>query len=141
MNQEELKKKIYNVLDQHKVGTLATVKNNKPHSRFMTFSNDDEFTFYTPTSSETHKTDEIEKNPNVHILIGYEGEGNGDAYLEVEGQAKVREDQKIKDWLWSEEMERWFSSKQDTNYIVLEIYPESIRLMNADANTPETLEL
>ncbi|GGF33671.1 general stress protein 26 [Halobacillus andaensis] len=141
MDQQELKKKIYNIMDQHKIGTLATVKQGKPHSRYMTFSNDDEFTFYTPTNKETHKAEEIEENPNVHILIGYEGEGFGDAYLEVEGQAKIRDDQKIKDWLWSEEMERWFTSKGDPDYIVLEIYPESIRLMNAGEKTPEILEL
>ncbi|MCP3029298.1 pyridoxamine 5'-phosphate oxidase family protein [Halobacillus sp. A5] len=141
MDQQELKKKIYNIMDRHKIGTLATVKNGKPHTRYMTFSNDDEFTFYTPTHKETHKAEEIEENPNVHILIGYEGEGLGDSYLEVEGQAKIREDQKIKDWLWSEQMERWFTSKGDPDYIVLEIYPESIRLMNAGDNTPETLEL
>ncbi|MFG6150472.1 pyridoxamine 5'-phosphate oxidase family protein [Halobacillus sp. B23F22_1] len=141
MDQQELKKKIYNIMDQHKIGTLATVKQGKPHSRYMTFSNDDEFTFYTPTNKETHKAEEIEENPNVHILIGYEGEGFGDAYLEVEGQAKIRDDQKIKDWLWSEEMERWFTSKGDPDYIVLEIYPESIRLMNIGEKTPEVLEL
>ncbi|UOQ44403.1 pyridoxamine 5'-phosphate oxidase family protein [Halobacillus salinarum] len=141
MDQQELKKKVYNILDQHTVGTLATVRNNKPYSRFMTFSNDDEFTFYAPTHADTHKTEEIEENPNVHILIGYEGHGFGDSYLEVEGQAKIRDDQKIKDWLWSEDMERWFTSKQDNDYIVLEIYPESIRLMNAEGNTPATLEM
>lgn len=141
MNQKELRKKIYHIMDQHKIGTLATVKGSKPHTRYMTFSNDDEFTFYTPTNKETHKAEEIDENPHVHILIGYEGEGYGDSYLEVEGQAKIRDDQKIKDWLWSEQMERWFSGKGDPDYIVLEIYPEAIRLMNADANTPETLEL
>ncbi|MFC7063630.1 pyridoxamine 5'-phosphate oxidase family protein [Halobacillus seohaensis] len=141
MNQQELKKKIYNVLDQHKIGTLATVKEGKPHSRFMTFSNDDDFTFYTPTHKETHKAEEIEANPDVHILIGYEGEGYGDAYLEVEGQAKIRDDQKVKDWLWDEGMDRWFTGKGDSNYIVLEIYPETIRLMNVGETTPEVLDL
>ncbi|MGP4069679.1 pyridoxamine 5'-phosphate oxidase family protein [Halobacillus sp. B29] len=141
MNQEELKKKIYNVMDQHKVGTLATVKDNKPHARYMTFSNDEDFTFFTPTDRDTHKAEEIEENPHVHILLGYEGEGYGDTYLEVQGQAKIRDDQKMKDWLWSEQMERWFSGKGDPDYIVLEIMPESIRLMNADGDTPESLDL
>ncbi|UOQ91738.1 pyridoxamine 5'-phosphate oxidase family protein [Halobacillus shinanisalinarum] len=141
MNQRELKEKIFDIMKQHRVGTLATVKNGKPHSRFMTFSNDDEFTFYTPTNKETHKTEEIESNPNVHILIGYEGEGFGDVYLEVEGQAKIRDDQKMKDSLWNNHMERWFSGKDDPEYIVLEIYPENIRLMNSDTDTPERLDL
>ncbi|WP_082235608.1 pyridoxamine 5'-phosphate oxidase family protein [Halobacillus massiliensis] len=141
MNQEELKKRIYDIMEQHKIGTLASVKQGKPHTRYMTFSNDDEFTFYTPTNRETHKADEIDENPNVHILLGYEGEGFGDTYLEVEGQAKIREDQKIKDWLWNDHMDRWFNGKEDPEYIVLEIYPETIRLMNAEEKTPQTLEM
>ncbi|REJ06445.1 pyridoxamine 5'-phosphate oxidase family protein [Halobacillus trueperi] len=141
MNQEELKKKIHEVMDQHKVGTLATVKNNKPHSRYMTFWNDDEFTFYTPTNRETHKADEIEANPHVHILLGYEGEGYGDSYLEVEGQAKIREDQEIKDKLWNDHMDRWFDGKDDPEYVVLEIMPENIRYMNQGQETPERLDM
>ncbi|MBH0231622.1 pyridoxamine 5'-phosphate oxidase family protein [Halobacillus yeomjeoni] len=141
MNQNQLKEEIQKVMKHHKVGTLATVKGGKPHSRYMTFSNDENFTFFTPTNRETHKADEIEANPNVHILLGYEGEGYGDTYLEVEGQAKIREDQEIKDWLWNDHMDRWFDGKDDPEYVVLEILPESIRLMNEGANTPETLEL
>ncbi|RWZ52317.1 general stress protein [Halobacillus fulvus] len=141
MNQEELKTQIHGILQDHKVGTLASVKNSKPHSRFMTFWNDDNFTFYTPTNRETHKAEEIDENPHVHILIGYEGEGYGDSYLEVAGQAKIRDDQEMKDQLWSERMERWFDGKDDPEYIVLQIFPESIRLMNKGSETPETLEL
>ncbi|MFD2923264.1 pyridoxamine 5'-phosphate oxidase family protein [Halobacillus naozhouensis] len=141
MNQQALKEKIFDIMEHHQVGTLATVKDGKPYSRFMTFSNDDEFTFFTPTNKETHKAEEIESNPNVYILIGYEGEGNGDAYLEVEGQAKIRDDQDIKDRLWNDRMKRWFSGKDDPEYIVLEIYPESIQLMNTGTDTPEKLEL
>lgn len=141
MNHEELKQKIHQVMEQHKIGTLATVKDNKPHTRYMTFSNNEEFTFYTPTNKETHKADEIEENPHVHILLGYEGEGYGDTYLEVQGQAKIREDQEIKNKLWNSHMERWFDGKDDPEYIVLEIMPENIRLMNAGNKTPETLDL
>ncbi|MBA2176724.1 pyridoxamine 5'-phosphate oxidase family protein [Halobacillus locisalis] len=141
MNQEELKAKIHEVMENHKVGTLATVKDGKPHTRYMTFSNNDAFTFFTPTNRETHKAEEIEENPNVHILLGYEGEGYGDGYLEIEGQAKIRDDQDIKDWLWNDRMKRWFDSKDDPEYIVLEIMPEAIRLMNEGEDTPEILEL
>ncbi|TGB01896.1 pyridoxamine 5'-phosphate oxidase family protein [Halobacillus salinus] len=141
MNQEELKAKIHEVMENHKVGTLATVKGGKPHSRYMTFHHDDEFTFFTATSSKTHKTDEIEQNPHVHVLLGYEGEGYGDTYLEVEGQAKIRDDQEIKDWIWRDHMKNWLGSKDNPEFVVLEIMPEAIRLMNAGEETPELLEL
>jgi general stress protein 26 len=129
MNQQELKDNILKVLKESRTGTLATVKGNKPHSRYMTFFNED-LTLYTPTSSETHKADEIEANPNVHILLGYDGDGFGDAYVEVEGTAVIKDDQGLKDKLWNEHMEHWFDGKDDPNYVVLEIKPSAIRLMN-----------
>ncbi|MFD1019242.1 pyridoxamine 5'-phosphate oxidase family protein [Thalassobacillus hwangdonensis] len=140
MNQQELKDKILDVLSGNKVGTLATVKNDKPHSRFMTFFNDG-LTIHTPTNKKTHKAEEIDANPYVHILIGYEGEGYGDAYLEIEGKATIRDDAEVKEKLWSDRMKRWFDGPNDPEYIVLEIAPEQVRLMNAGEDTPETLEL
>lgn len=38
MNQQDIKQKVLDVLDRHKVGSLATVQKGKPHSRYMTFS-------------------------------------------------------------------------------------------------------
>ncbi|MBM7554313.1 pyridoxamine 5'-phosphate oxidase family protein [Thalassobacillus pellis] len=140
MNEQELKDKIMKILESNQVGTLASVKNNRPHSRFMTFFNEGT-TFYTPTSRETHKAEEIDANPYVHILIGYGGEGFGDAYLEVEGKAVIKEDQELKEKLWNEYMENWFEGPSDPEYIVLEIEPEQIRLMNAKEKSPQTLKL
>ncbi|MGG3326101.1 pyridoxamine 5'-phosphate oxidase family protein, partial [Bacillus velezensis] len=48
MNQNEIKEKVLEVLDHHKVGSLATVEQGKPHSRYMTFFHDG-LTIYTPT--------------------------------------------------------------------------------------------
>jgi len=105
----------------------------------MTFYNED-LTLYTPTSKETYKAEEIEKNPHVHILIGYEGDGMGDAYIEVQGKAAIREDQNLKDKFWNKKMEKWMKNAQDPNYIILEITADTIRLMN-DNGEPETLTL
>ena len=105
MNDQNLKDKITQVMGESKVGTLATVVGNKPHSRYMTFFNED-LILYTPTSKETYKAEEIEKNPYVHVLLGYEGEGMGDAYIEVQGRASIREDQSLKDKFWNNKMEK-----------------------------------
>lgn len=139
MENQELKDRILKVLSETKVGSLATVKNNKPHSRYMTFFNEG-LTLHTATSKETYKVEEIEKNPFVHILIGYEGDGLGDAYLEIQGKAVVREDQALKDKYFTDKMKKWIKSATDPDYIILEITPELIRLMNDDGN-PETLTL
>lgn len=140
MSQEELKQKVLNLLDEQKVGTLATVEQDKPHTRYMTFFHEG-LTLYTPTSKETHKADEIEKNPNVHILIGYSGEGFGDTYAEIAGTATLTDDPELIDRLWSEEMEKWFKRKDDPNLVILKIDPTSIRYMNEGNRTPAELSL
>lgn len=140
MDDQILKEKISQVLGDSKVGTLATVVGNKPHSRYMTFFHED-FTLYTPTSKETYKAEEIEENPYVHILLGYEGAGMGDAYIEVQGKAVIREDQSLKDQFWNEKMKKWIESPNDPDFIILEIKPEMIRLMNDENSQPEILKL
>ncbi|MGX9291930.1 pyridoxamine 5'-phosphate oxidase family protein [Bacillus sp. A015] len=140
MSQEELKQKVLSLLDEQKVGTLATVEQDKPHTRYMTFFHEG-LTLYTPTSKETHKADEIEKNPNVHILIGYSGEGFGDTYAEIAGTATLTNDPELIDRLWSEEMEKWFKGKDDPNLVILKIDPTSIRYMNEGSRTPAELSL
>lgn len=140
MSQEELKQKVLNLLDEQKVGTLATVEQDKPHTRYMTFFHEG-LTLYTPTSKETHKAEEIEKNPNVHILIGYSGEGFGDTYAEIAGTATLTDDSELIDRLWSDEMEKWFKGKDDPNLVILKIDPTSIRYMNEGSRTPVELSL
>lgn len=138
MTVKDVKEKIAKVLENNMIGTLATIEGNRPNSRYMTFFNDD-LTLYTPTSKETHKTEEIEKNSNVHILLGYDGKGFGDSYVEIEGTAEIYEDQKMKNELWEDEFEHWFDGKDDPNYIILKITPSQIRLMNEKGQKPQTV--
>lgn len=137
---KDLKEKVLNVLDDSKYGTLATVKNNKPHSRYMTFHHEG-LTMYTPTDKDTHKTEEIDANPNVHILLGYDGDGLGDAYVEVEGTAAIKDDPELKKKIWNKHMEKWFKGPDDPDYIVLEIQPTLFRLMNSGSESPQVLEV
>lgn len=140
MSQNQIKEKVLNIICDHKIGVLSSVENNKPHSRYMTFFNDD-LTLYTPTSGKTEKIDEIEKNPNVHILIGYDNEGLGDSYLEISGTSKINDSQELKDKLWNESFEQWFEGPKDPNYLILQIKPGSIRLMNNNGEPPQELSL
>ncbi|TYR80768.1 general stress protein [Priestia megaterium] len=137
MNEQKVMNKLSKILKDNRVGTLATVVGNQPHSRYMTFfSEDDGVAIYTPTNIHTHKADEIEANPNVHILLGYSGEGYGDEYVEVSGTAIIRDDQQLKERLWNEHMSKWFDGPNDPNYVVLEITPSDLRFMNDGESTP-----
>lgn len=133
MNQEQAKEAALEILNESRVGAMATVKSNKPHSRYMTFFNDG-FTLYTPTSKNTHKVEDIEANPNTHVLLGYEGGGFGDDYVEIEG--KISEANDMKDDMWREEFSMYFDGPDDPDYMLLEIQPELIRLMNKNGTEP-----
>ncbi|SDN86151.1 pyridoxamine 5'-phosphate oxidase family protein [Alkalicoccus daliensis] len=140
MEQQQVKQRIEEIIDDNLIGILSTVENNKPYARYMTFLNK-EMTLYTPTSKKTYKTDEIEKNSNVHVLLGYQGEGFGDEYVEVTGKAVIRDDQELIDSLWFDDMNNWFEGKNDPNLVFIEVKPESVRLMNGRGEEPQSLDL
>jgi general stress protein 26 len=140
MAQEELKKTALNILEKSYVGTLATVNDNKPHSRYMTFFNED-FTLYTATSKDTHKVDELEANPYAHVLIGYDGEGIGDEFLEIEGKMAEHDDKDTINKVWNEHLEGWFSGPDDPKLLIISIEPTRVRVMNRKGEKPQTIEL
>ncbi|QTM98005.1 general stress protein [Sediminibacillus dalangtanensis] len=140
MEQNQVRDKVVSILDSNLIGTMATVKDDKPFSRYMTFFNE-EFTLYTATDKDTHKVEDIDKNNRVHILLGYKGEGLEDAYLEIEGTAAIKESNDIKKKIWNDKLEAWFEGPDDPDYIVLEIKPSEIRLMNTKEGSPQVLGL
>ncbi|WP_404452081.1 pyridoxamine 5'-phosphate oxidase family protein [Virgibacillus necropolis] len=140
MSQKEIEVSVKKILNDSNVGPMATVENNKPHSRYMTFWNDG-LKLYTATNKNTHKTEEIDTNPFTHILLGYEGEGFGDEYVEYEGKVSINDSEEMKKQLWNEHMELYFDGPNDSNYFVLEIEPMQISLMNKKGEAPKILHL
>ncbi|WP_186580739.1 pyridoxamine 5'-phosphate oxidase family protein [Aquibacillus kalidii] len=136
MDQEMIKEQAEKILTNHQIGTLSSVKDSKPYSRFMTFFNDN-YTLYTATDKDTHKVDEINENPNVHILLGYTYDGTEDTYLEIEGKATVDSSEETKTKLWNDKLSPWFDGPQDKDYTVLKIDPIEIHLMNTNEHEPQ----
>ncbi|EMR07757.1 General stress protein 26 [Bhargavaea cecembensis DSE10] len=128
------------ILDESMVGTMATVQGGKPFTRYMTFFNDG-FTLYTATSKQTDKVDELEANPHTHILIGYEGEGFGDDYLEIMGTAEVTDDEGLIDKVWNEALEGYFDGPDDPNLVILKVQPDAMRVMNKKGQPPQDVSL
>ncbi|NGP46060.1 pyridoxamine 5'-phosphate oxidase family protein [Bacillaceae bacterium SIJ1] len=139
MKQNDLKAHIIKILDDHSVGTLATIKEGKPFTRYMTFFHKG-MTLYTATSEKTHKVNHIAENPSVHILIGYDGEGANDSFLEIEAQASLEDDMDLKRSLWNDKMSDYLSGPDDPEFIVIRCEPEKVTLMNDGEETPVTLE-
>lgn len=127
------------ILDESYVGTMATVEQGKPFSRYMTFFNED-FTLYTATSRETDKVEELEKNPNTHILIGYDGDGFGDEYLEIMGTVTISDEDSLKEKVWNEHMKPYFTGPDDPDLVILRVTPESMRLMNKKGEEPKDIQ-
>ena len=127
------------ILDHNMVGTMATIEGNKPHSRYMTFFNDN-FTLYTVTSNHTHKVEELSKNPYTHILIGYDGKGFGDEFLEIEGKVEISSDDSMREKVWNKLLKPWFSGPDDPKLVILKVTPSQIKLMNTKGEDPKFVE-
>lgn len=123
------------ILEDNMVGTMATIKEDKPHSRYMTFFNDN-FTLYTATNDDTNKVEELSRNPYTHILIGYEGKGLGDEFLEIEGKVEISSDDSMREKVWNDVLKGWFSGPHDENMVILKVSPIQIRLMNTKNTEP-----
>ncbi|MFC7684691.1 pyridoxamine 5'-phosphate oxidase family protein [Ureibacillus sp. GCM10028918] len=123
------------ILEDNMVGTMATVEGDKPHSRYMTFFNDN-FTLYTVTSDNTHKVEELSKNPDTHILIGYDGKGLGDEYLEIEGKVEISSDDSMREKVWNNVLKDWFTGPDDPKMVILKVTPTQIKLMNTKGEGP-----
>lgn len=106
----------------------------------MTFFHRD-LTLYTPTDKDADKVDEIEANPYTHVIVGYEGDGFGDEYIEYEGKVTINHSDEMKKELWNDDMKAYFDGPEDPNYTLLEIKPVGIRVMNKKGKPPTELEM
>lgn len=140
MSNQELKQQIVKIISDHRTGVLSSVENNKPHSRYMTFYNDD-LTLYTPTKMNTEKIDEIKKNPSVSVLLGYEDKGQNDTYVEISGTSVIADSSKLKKQYWEDSFSQWFDGPEDPNYAFLQIQPETIRVLNVHNGQQQELTL
>ncbi|AZU61641.1 pyridoxamine 5'-phosphate oxidase family protein [Neobacillus mesonae] len=137
---EELKDKVLKIISNHRTGILSSVENNKPHSRFMIFYNDD-LTLFTPTKLDTEKINEIKKNSAVSVLLGYEMNGQNDAYVEIAGTSNINDSQTLKNKYWEGTFRKWFEGPDDPNYVFLEIQPETVRILNLNGETAQELNI
>lgn len=136
----DIKEKALKIMDKNDVGVMATISNNKPVARYMSFYSE-EFTLYTITDKRTEKVEDLESNPNVFVLLGYE-EGVFDKdYVELEGTVALVKNQEIINKSWNDYMDDQYSSKEDPNILVLEIKPNTINVKNKKGNQVEEITL
>ncbi|WP_369901195.1 pyridoxamine 5'-phosphate oxidase family protein [Bacillus manliponensis] len=136
-----IKEKIMSIIQNDKTGVLATIRDNKPHSSFMIFFHED-FVLYVATDRQSKKIADIEKNPNVHILLGKKSKNFDESYIEVEGTASIEEDATLKNKFWNNGLKRWLLGPEDPNYVLIKINPDTIYYIDsAGTSQPEFLRL
>ncbi|MEO3433576.1 pyridoxamine 5'-phosphate oxidase family protein [Inquilinus sp. CAU 1745] len=92
----------------------------------------DEHMIYFLTDAESHKDEEIERNPNVGLVFADAGDQK---YVSVTGRAEVSNDrQKIKD-LWSTPAKAWWGSPDDPSIRVLKIAPKDAQYWDSPGTT------
>ena len=124
---ETVKEKVLSIINDNKIGTMATLNGQKPYVRYMTFTNED-FTLFTTTIQDSQKVFDLENNPYSHILLGYTKEDLNAPYVEI--LAKLTE---IKDDTLKLKMVNLFKdlfNSDEDEMVTLQLEPVTIKLMN-----------
>jgi general stress protein 26 len=106
----------------------------------MLFFHED-LTLYAATNKHTHKVEDIEENPNVHILVGLEGNGFSSSYCEIEAKATLEDSKELRSKFWNDQLKEWMSGPEDPNYLLLKMTPSIIRYFDQAGDGPEELTL
>ncbi|WP_373470806.1 pyridoxamine 5'-phosphate oxidase family protein [Carnobacterium alterfunditum] len=130
--------KALKIIEKNNIGTMSTVSDGKPVSRYMTFFNEG-FILYTLTDKRTHKVKELEKNPHTFILLGYDSGLLNTNYVEIAGQVSIIDDRAMIEHLWSPYMKLIFEGKDDPNIVVLKIQPDTVALIGT--KDPEVISI
>ncbi|MFB9329074.1 pyridoxamine 5'-phosphate oxidase family protein [Paenibacillus aurantiacus] len=132
---DKLQAKIFEAMDKHRIAAFATVEGNKPKVRYMAVFHDG-LNIYLATDRKTQKVEELQQNPNVSLLLGYE-KGTPPQVVELEGTASITKDDSLRQKLWNEELSKWFDGPEDPNYVILDITPSEIHYYD-EQGQPQT---
>lgn len=124
MDKLQLEQKITKALDENKYCTFATIEGDKPKARYMALFHEG-LTLHLATDQRTHKIDELENNPHVCLLAGFEAGGTKEV-LEIQGMASISKQEGLREKIWNEDLKNWFEGPADPNYVVLDIDPYRI---------------
>lgn len=135
MEQSKVIERIEEILNESKIGVLSTAKDNVPNARYMWFYNDG-LTLYAKTNDQSPKYEELGENPKAHVLLGFNDTENN-AFVEINGSVERIDDQKTIDWLWEQQDQTFFDSKENPHLKVLKVTPKTIKIMNDDQEPVE----
>ncbi len=124
------KEKVLKIIADAPTAIMATVEGNNPRVRPMMIKKVWDKIFYVSTYADSNKIQQIEKNPNTEILwIDSQRQ-----HVRIAGKAFICQDVAKKNQYFKENedvMKMYFKGKDDPNYILLEVKPEKVLLMEA----------
>ncbi|MEK4387059.1 pyridoxamine 5'-phosphate oxidase family protein [Solibacillus sp. FSL W7-1436] len=123
------------ILNENSIGVMATNNNGVPNSRYMTFDYV-ESKLYTVAQEDSEVVREITEYGGTHILLGYEGEGILETFLEIEGNAATTLNDVVKQQLLEK-----YPEHADGNFVLIQVTPTRMRIMNKNGKNQEEIQL
>lgn len=123
------------ILNGNQIGIMATNNSGKPNSRYMTFVYF-ENKLYTAAEQDSDLVNEIKENPATHILLGYENDDVLDTFLEIEGKAKVTQQDTVKQQLLN-----IYPVANEQDYVVVQVTPTNMRIMNKKGKNQQDVKI
>ncbi|MFQ5953090.1 MAG: pyridoxamine 5'-phosphate oxidase family protein [Candidatus Omnitrophota bacterium] len=137
MQKEELKSKIFEVMKNYPIGSVATIKDGNPWVRYMAMHPEGDLTIYAPTFASSRKIGQIKKNNNVHIAFGADPKNWMLPYINVIATAEVLTDLETKKKCWDDLLAQFFKDPEDPDYVVIKATPSMIEYWATGAMEPE----
>ncbi len=130
---EEAVKKLRDLIEDIDTAMMTTIDGGVLRSRPMQ-TQEAEFNgdLWFFTSSETHKTEEIEKDNRVNVSYS---KPSGNIYVSVSGTAEIVRDQRKIEELWNPAYRAWFpEGLDDPNLILLKINVEQAEYWDSSSS-------
>jgi general stress protein 26 len=119
-----LEASIAEAIGRHTYCSFGTVEGDRPKVRYMAIAHEG-LQLYLASDRKTHKVEELSNNPNIYLLLGYNGQWPSEV-IEVEGICAVTSDETLRRQVWREELKPWLSGPDDPDYVVLNVTPSRI---------------
>jgi general stress protein 26 len=131
--------RVWELMQQIHTCMLASRDGDKIRARPMgPIAREAENAIYFLTSVETHKDDEIARDPHVCLTFAKPDDGK---YLVVTGQARVLDDRPLVRDLWNTGAEAWWEGPDDPRVRVIEVTPEDAQFWEGPHGLVGTVQM
>ena len=89
------------------------------------------------TFADSRKIKQIEKDPNVHITCGVTSLQEMQPYLQIQGKARITNDEDERHAFWNDTLEPIFDGPDDPKYRLIVVEPYRIEYCTPGSFVPE----